>query len=304
MALFSRNTYDIADDDSRLEARKNRASGTSRASVGNSIERATASNQFAVIVFAVLIVALIGVGIHAAIFPKEGGQGSVAGSTYNWDYLSQEDGRFYYNVGGKSESRTGVDVSEHQGYINWQAVQRDGVSFAFIRVGNRGVSTGGLSQDNYFEYNVAAASQVGLDVGAYFYSQALTEDEAREEADFVIERLRGRHITYPVAYDHERLSGTPGRADDLSPEQMTKNAAAFCERIASAGYEPIIYGSMKDLLRYNLPDLANYKIWLAQYNVNSPTLNQHFTFWQYTNTGTVAGIDGNVDLNIQFLSED
>ena len=197
-----------------------------------------------------------------------------------------------------------MDVSEHQGYINWDAVAKDGISFAFVRVGNRGLTTGKLSQDEYFEYNAKAADQAGLKVGAYFFSQATTEEEAREEADFVIERLKGRNITYPVAYDHERLADTPGRADDLSPEQMTKNAAAFCARIQEAGYMPMIYGSMKDLLRYNLPDLAHYNIWLAQYNVNAPTFNQYFSIWQYSNTGSVSGIDGNVDMNIQFLAEE
>lgn len=253
--------------------------------------------------FIILVVGLVGVGIHAALFPKEAGDKAGSSSTYNWDYLKKDNGRFYYSIEGKAESRTGVDVSEHQGYINWDAVAKDGISFAFVRVGNRGLTTGKLSQDEYFEYNAKAADQAGLKVGAYFFSQATTEEEAREEADFVIERLQGRNITYPVAYDHERLADTPGRADDLSPEQMTKNAAAFCARIQEAGYTPMIYGSMKDLLRYNLPDLAHYNIWLAQYNVNAPTFNQYFSIWQYSNTGSVSGIDGNVDMNIQFLAE-
>lgn len=248
-----------------------------------------------------LVVALVAVAINAALFPKQSNEHTGAGSTYNWDYLKKDDGRFYYTIEGKAQSRTGIDVSEHQGFIDWEAVKGDGVSFAFIRVGNRGLDTGAISQDDYFEYNTKAADQAGVAVGAYFYSQATTEDEAREEADFVIERLKGRNITYPVAYDHERLADNPGRADDLSPEQMTKNAAAFCKRIQEAGYTPMIYGSLKDLLRYNLPDLARYNIWLAQYNVNAPTFNQYFSIWQYTNTGSVAGVDGNVDMNIQFL---
>lgn len=270
----------------------------------HAIENATRTNSFALVVFIILVIGLVGVGIHAALFPKEAGDKAGSSSTYNWDYLKKDNGRFYYSIEGKAESRTGVDVSEHQGYINWDAVAKDGISFAFVRVGNRGLTTGKLSQDEYFEYNAKAADQAGLKVGAYFFSQATTEEEAREEADFVIERLKGRNITYPVAYDHERLADTPGRADDLSPEQMTKNAAAFCARIQEAGYTPMIYGSMKDLLRYNLPDLAHYNIWLAQYNVNAPTFNQYFSIWQYSNTGSVSGIDGNVDMNIQFLAEE
>lgn len=271
---------------------------------GGAIDRATKSNSFAAVILGVIIIALIGVAIEAAVFPKQPSESSGTSSTYNWDYLSKSNGRFYYTIEGKAQSRTGIDVSEHQGYINWDAVAADGISFAFVRVGNRGLSTGAISQDDYFEYNAKAADQAGIKVGAYFYSQAMTEDEAREEADFVIERLQGHNITYPVAYDHERLADNPGRADDLTPEQMTKNAAAFCARIQEAGYTPMIYGSLKDLLRYNLPDLARYNIWLAQYNVNSPTFNQYFSIWQYTNTGSVSGVNGNVDMNIQFLDDD
>lgn len=269
------------------------------------LERATRSEPFAIIALVVLVIALVAVAINSALFPRETESANPTTSAYNWDYLHKEDGRFVYTVEGKPQSRTGVDVSEHQGYINWNAVRNDGVTFAFIRVGTRGLTSGKLAQDDYFEYNVEAAALAGVKVGAYFYSQAMTEDEAREEADFVIERLRDCDITYPVAYDHERISGMTGRADDLTPEQMTKNAEAFCTRIQEAGYTPMIYGSMKDLLRYNLTDLAKFNIWLAQYDVNSPTFNQYFSIWQYTNKGAVAGIDGNVDLNIQFLgSED
>ena len=269
------------------------------------LDRATQSEPFAIIALVVLVVALVAVAINSALFPRETESANPTASAYNWDYLHKEDGRFVYTVEGKPQSRTGVDVSEHQGYINWNAVRNDGITFAFIRVGTRGLTSGKITQDDYFEYNVEAAALAGVKVGAYFYSQAMTEDEAREEADFVIERLRGCDITYPVAYDHERISGMTGRADELSPEQMTKNAEAFCTRIQEAGYTPMIYGSMKDLLRYNLTDLAKFNIWLAQYDVNSPTFNQYFSIWQYTNKGSVAGIDGNVDLNIQFLgSED
>ena len=282
-------------------SRQNISHGSPRGSV---LDRATQSEPFAIIALVVLVVALVAVAINSALFPRETESANPTASAYNWDYLHKEDGRFVYTVEGKPQSRTGVDVSEHQGYINWNAVRNDGIAFAFVRVGTRGLTSGKLSQDDYFEYNVEAAALAGVKVGAYFYSQATTEEEAREEADFVIERLRGCDISYPVAYDHERISGMTGRADDLSPEQMTKNAEAFCTRIQEAGYTPMIYGSMKDLLRYNLTDLAKFNIWLAQYDVNSPTFNQYFSIWQYTNKGSVAGIDGNVDLNSQFLGSE
>ena len=268
------------------------------------IDRVTRSEGFAIVMLVILVVALITVAINTAVAPQKPEPVDKTASAYNWDYLHKENGRFVYTVEGKPQSRTGVDVSVHQGFIDWNAVHDDGIYFAFIRVGARGLTEGNLAQDDYFAYNIDAAAAAGVKVGAYFFSQATTEEEAIEEAEFVIERLRGHDITYPVAYDHERISGTTGRADDLSPEQMTKNAQAFCTRIQEAGYTPMIYGSMRDLLRYNLPDLAKFNIWLAQYNVNSPTFNQYFSIWQYTNKGTVAGIDGNVDLNIQFLGSD
>lgn len=143
----------------------------------HAIENVTRTNSFALVVFIILVVGLVGVGIHAALFPKEAGDKAGNSSTYNWDYLKKDNGRFYYSIEGKAESRTGVDVSEHQGYINWDAVAKDGISFAFVRVGNRGLTTGKLSQDEYFEYNAKAADQAGLKVGAYFFSQATTEAE-------------------------------------------------------------------------------------------------------------------------------
>lgn len=123
----------------------------------HAIENVTRTNSFALVVFIILVVGLVGVGIHAALFPKEAGDKEGNSSTYNWDYLKKDNGRFYYSIEGKAESRTGVDVSEHQGYINWDAVAKDGISFAFVRVGNRGLTTGKLSQDEYFEYNAKAA---------------------------------------------------------------------------------------------------------------------------------------------------
>ena len=222
-------------------------------------------------------------------------------NTYDQSKFKNDNGLVTYDDANAS---LGIDVSDYQGDIDWAAVKASGIDFAMIRAGYRGATRGKLNEDSKFADNYTGAKDAGVKVGIYFFSQATTEEEAREEADFVIERLKGRNITYPVAYDHERLADTPGRADDLSPEQMTKNAAAFCARIQEAGYTPMIYGSMKDLLRYNLPDLAHYNIWLAQYNVNAPTFNQYFSIWQYSNTGSVSGIDGNVDMNIQFLAEE
>jgi GH25 family lysozyme M1 (1,4-beta-N-acetylmuramidase) len=131
-------------------------------------DHATRTNTFALIMLVVLAIALAGVAINAALFPKSSSSNSGSNSTYNWDYLAKESGRFYYTVGGRACSLTGVDVSQHQGYINWTAVKNDGISFAFIRVGARGMTEGTISQDSYFEYNARAASEAGIKVGAYF----------------------------------------------------------------------------------------------------------------------------------------
>lgn len=217
--------------------------------------------------------------------------------------MRTDNGRLAYEEEGVVTSRTGIDVSEHQGYIDWDAVAQDGIDFAMIRLGNRGTTSGGLSIDDYFSYNLASATQVGIDVGVYFFSQSTTEQEAVDEAEFVLSNLDGAALDYPVVYDHERVYGTEGRADDLSSEQMTANARAFCERIEQAGYTAMIYGNASDLARYNLDELGAYSIWYAEYGVSTPSTDELFTMWQYSNEGTVAGIDTVVDLNIHLMTE-
>jgi glycoside hydrolase family 25 len=221
---------------------------------------------------------------------------------YEWENLSYDaQGRAHYIVDGKELTSTGVDVSSHQGYIDWEAVAADNIQFAMLRIGYRGSTEGGIRADELFETNLKGAQNAGLKVGVYFFSQAITVEEAREEANFVLQQLREAGITeleLPVAFDLEPSPDYSGRADNLSPAETNAIARAFCTTIQEAGYRVIVYGNKVDLNRFDLVSL-NEPIWLAQY-VDEPDVNFNFLIWQYTSTGQVDGITGSVDLNLDF----
>lgn len=209
-----------------------------------------------------------------------------------------ENGRMDYFFEDGSSAKTGVDVSKYQGAIEWDKVKNDGIDFAIIRSGVRGYGSGKLVMEEDFLANAAAASAQGLEIGTYFFSQAVNTDEAIEEADCVIEALGGYPIAYPVVYDLERVTG--GRMSGLSKEQMTANCIAFCSRIKESGYEPMIYGNMETLmLLLDMEQLEDYEKWLAYYNTDI-YFPYNFRIWQYTEKGRVAGISGDVDLNLCF----
>ena len=194
----------------------------------------------------------------------------------------------------------GIDVSFYQKYILWDQVKASGIDFAMIRAGFRGYGTSGsLNIDTQFETNLRNSALAGMDIGIYFYSQAITVEEAIEEADFVINLLRKYNIgiKYPIAIDTERTPRGTGRADYLSPEQRTDICIAFCERIEQAGYKSMIYANKDWLLNdLNLSRLGDYDIWLAHYT-DETDFQYAYTMWQYTSEGTVNGILGNVDMN-------
>ena len=172
-----------------------------------------------------------------------------------------------------------------------------------VRGGFRGYGTGALVEDNAFAQNAADAANAGLTVGVYFYSQAVTEEEAAEEARFVVERLRGTNVSGPIAYDLEFYTADEARTDDLTGEQATQNALAFCDVIRQAGYEPVVYmnlhwaGSM-----YGMEELAHLPVWLASYGP-VPALDRGVTLWQYSESGVVDGVEGPVDLDLWFTKE-
>lgn len=206
----------------------------------------------------------------------------------------------FYKDKDLSTSIDGIDVSEFQGYIDWQQVKDAGIEFAFIRIGCRTYDDGGIIFDTRFKENLYSADRAGIETGVYFFSQALTVEEALEEADAVIEAIRPFNITYPVVFDWEIIAEDYARTDAISIESLSDCCVAFCERIKEAGYTPMIYQNTSTLL-YNvdLPRIKEYDIWLAEYN-DEPTYYYDYKIWQYTNEGHVAGISTDVDLNVSF----
>lgn len=209
-------------------------------------------------------------------------------------------GRVTYETDGRT-AKVGIDVSVHQGEIDWPAVAADGVDFAMIRLGYRGYTEGGLIPDARFGENIRGALDAGLEVGAYFFSQAVNAQEAEEEADYVLAALEGYELTYPVAFDWEPIAAGQGaRTEGVTGEEMTRCAVAFCERIQAAGYTPAVYFNQHlGYLEYDLRELTDYTLWLAEYD-EKPDFYYHFDLWQYTHTGAVDGIQGSVDLDLDF----
>lgn len=259
---------------------------------------------------------LLGLGVAAATLALSGCGCSVDTSSpqidvepipvwespYDWNAVMENTkGRLYYYPDQRLSSRFGIDVSDHDGQIDWERVAADGVEFAFIRVGYRGYTQGGLMDDEFFEANLAGATANAIPHGVYMFSSAISELEAKEEADYVIAKLAGRGLEYPVVFDQEKVEDSSGRANNLTRAQYTANAKAFCDRVAAAGYQAMVYGNKHQLALLDLDELSAWPVWYAEYGVSVPTGQYDFTFWQYSHTGRVEGIEGDVDMNIQFL---
>lgn len=219
--------------------------------------------------------------------------------SYDWSGLGAGNGRYSYTAPDGTQALAGVDVSTYNGDIDWEAVKADGISFAMIRLGFRGYGESGkLVLDNKFLQNIQGATQAGLDVGVYFFSQAITVDEAVEEAEFVLSALEGYSITYPVVFDLENIDYDAARTDNLTAEMATQVTQAFCQYIEQAGYRPMIYGNVAWMMEcIDMTQLTQYDRWLAQYQ-SPPTFPYQFHMWQYSNQGKVAGIKGSVDMNL------
>ena len=220
---------------------------------------------------------------------------------YDTNLLVLDGSIMYYNDPAY-ETAIGIDVSSHQGEIDWERVAASGVEFAMIRLGYRGYgSEGTLNLDPYFEQNLAGARAAGLKAGIYFFSQAITVEEAYEEAAFVLEHLDGEELDYPLAYDWEPISGVGARTDGLDSVTLTDCALTFCHMAELAGYTPMVYyNNPVGYGRYDLSRLTDYDVWFAQY-ASRPTMYYDYRIWQYTSSGTVPGIDTRVDMNIAFI---
>ena len=215
------------------------------------------------------------------------------------DFEFDEDGFLTY-VGDDStvEVKNGIDVSRFQGEIDWKKVKAAGIDFAIIRAGLRGTTEGKLLVDDFFEANIEGATENGIDVGVYFYSQALDEDEAKEEVQLILDLIEPYKIKYPVVIDVESAESDSARTVDLSTDDYELVVKTFCDMVSNAGYKPMIYGNVKSFtLLMDAIDVDNYDIWIAYYG--TPLYYPyHFNIWQYTSSGRVDGIDGDVDLNI------
>lgn len=211
-----------------------------------------------------------------------------------------ESGEYQYLEDGQVISHKGIDVSKHQGKINWQQVAADGVEFAFIRVALRGYGTGKLVEDEYFQQNIKGATAAGIKVGVYIFSQAINEEELLEEANFVLEKIAPYKVECPVVYDVEKVSSADGRMNALSVEERTRLTLLFCQTIENAGYKPMIYHNMEmGAMLLDLAQLENYDKWFAYYNQDM-YYPYEYKVLQYSEKGSVNGINTAVDLNISF----
>lgn len=225
---------------------------------------------------------------------------NVPRETYNSANFTVKNGLTYYEDAA-CRSMVGVDVSEYQGEVDWQAVAAAGVDYAMIRVGWRGYVSGNVGEDEAFIANIEGARDAGLAVGVYFFSQATSVAEAEEEAAFVLDRIRGYDITMPVVYDFERVLEDDSRTVDVTGGTVTDCAVAFCDAVARAGYRPGVY-FYKSLAYhdYDLSRLADYDFWLSE-PADLPDFYYRVAMWQYDVEGTLPGVDGTVDLNLCFI---
>lgn len=200
------------------------------------------------------------------------------------------------------DSVNGVDVSAYQKDIDWEQVSRSGIEFAIIRVGFRGYGKAGrLVEDEYYKQNIEGALAAGLDVGVYMFSQAVTVEEAEEEAAFILERIRDYEITMPVVYDWEQVDAEDARTNDMDARTLTDCTLRFCHIVEEAGYEPMIYFNRNQGSRLlYLEELTRYPFWLAAYTDRMP-YPYLIEIWQYTDRGRVPGIEGRADVNVMFF---
>ncbi|MCD8131355.1 MAG: Ig-like domain-containing protein, partial [Lachnospiraceae bacterium] len=243
---------------------------------------------------------------------KYTGWQTISGSTYYYDadgnrvtgtqviqgieYTFDSEGALQGSAG-----TLGIDVSSHNGSIDWSAVANSGVSFAIIRCGYRGYGSGVLVEDSRFRANIQGAINAGVKVGVYFFSQAITSTEAVEEASMVLQLVSGYSLSYPIYIDVEYSNSShDGRADSLSVSERTAIVKAFCQTVVNSGYSAGIYANKTWLTSFlDMSQLSSYKVWLAQY-ASAPTYSGSFHMWQYSSTGSIGGISGNVDLNLWY----
>mgnify|MGYP002726322825 FL=1 len=246
--------------------------------------------------------------------PVYSGWRTTGGKTYYYSSTTHEpvtgiqsidDKLYYFDADGvlQKGKTFGVDVSKYQKNIDWEQIKKAGVSFVIVRIGYRGYgASGALVLDPMFEEHFTNVKNAGLKVGVYFFSQATTEEEAKEEAFACAYVLNGRKLDYPIFFDTEAsgASGGSGRADGLGVADRTKCAVAFCEEVKANGYKPGVYAStLWYRNRVDLSSLTKYTIWNAHYGVASSPID--CALWQGTCTARLPGYKGDLDVNISYI---
>ena len=220
---------------------------------------------------------------------------------YDFTKLVLQSNLMKYYVDGKKTSYVGADISKYQAYIDFGKLKKAGIDFVIIRVGARGYGTGQVMLDDYFLDNIKRASDADLEIGVYFYSQAISKEEAEQEADMVLEYVKDYNITYPIAFVMDDVTNDSARIDILSKEDKTKIAKAFLGKVKKAGYIPLLYGDKEWLIKQlDLSKLTDYDVWLSQPG-DLPDYPYKFSMWQYSTSATVEGISGDCNLNISFI---
>ncbi len=220
---------------------------------------------------------------------------------YDFTKLRAENGIMQYTQDGRKASFFGVDISKEEGYVDFNELKKAGVEYVMIRVGARGYGNGQLVEDEYFRDNMKRAGDAGLEIGVYFFSQAISVEEAIEEADYVLEKINGYEVSYPIVFDMEYVQNDTARVENLDREEKTDIAIAFMSHINEAGYKSALFGNKEWLLKkLNISVLEDYDIWLSQAK-ELPDYPYRFTMWQYSTTSTIEGIAGNANLNISFI---
>lgn len=278
--------------------------------------------KIGVIIFAVAVLAL---GIFVAIKLIGGGKEEIdphEGQVYiydgfDWVWMTPLEGvpanpltaeMFTANgseisyIGADYEVLRGIDVSEHQLEINWQQVAQSNVDYAYIRLGRRGYTEGGLFEDPYFAANMQGAQAAGLKTGVYMFSQAITVQEAIEEANFVLERIGSYNISLPIVFDWEKIEDPSARTANMTMTGRTDCAVAFCETIKNAGYTPCVYFNRNlGYYGYDLTRLTDYMFWFSLPESGFPNFYYAADMWQYSFTETVPGINVETDMNLWFI---
>ena len=246
-------------------------------------------------------------GKHVKVTYRDGSEewitisDKIEKNNYDFTNLVESGGKLKYMADGKNISFMGIDVSRYQKDIDFSRIKEQGIDFVMIRVGARGYKNGNIVMDEYFEKNLNSAIEAGLDVGVYFYSQAINVSEAEEEANIVLAAIAEKKITYPVAFDMEYVENDTARIDTLTRDEKTLITAAFVNKIKEAGYRPMIYGNKEWLLkRIDVSKFTTSAFWLSQ-DDEHPDYPYKYDIWQYTTEGELYGIDGAVDMNICFV---